>query len=173
MSGFQIRMAHEEDAIDLFTLANSVFHNTFAPDNTVENMRAYMESAFSPEQQRKEILDTKRTTLLVHFENSLIGYIQFSDGFVEPCVQSPKPIELARLYVDERWHGKGIASQLLETGISLVKERGFRTVWLGVWEHNPKAQKFYFKSGFSRVGEHIFQMGSDPQTDWVLIRELG
>lgn len=163
-----IRVAKEEDAHRLYELASRVFYNTFAPDNSPEDMRLYMETAFSLERQRLEILDPKRTTLLAYQNETLVGYVQFSEGPPEPCVITAKPIELARLYVDEAWHGKGLASRLLQEGLACIKKRGFRTVWLGVWERNPRAQKFYFKSGFERVGEHIFQMGSDPQTDWVL-----
>lgn len=172
MNEIHIRQAQEEDAARLYGLASRVFYNTFAPDNTAEDMLLYMESAFSPERQRQEILDPQRITLVAFTDETLVGYVQFTEGLPEPCVTTAKPIELARLYVDETWHGKGLASRLLQEGLTRVQNRGFQTVWLGVWEHNPRAQKFYLKSGFKRVGEHIFQMGTDPQTDWVLSIQL-
>lgn len=168
MEKVSIRLAKEEDAPALYELASRVFYETFAPDNTPEDMRLYMESAFSVERQRSEIADAKRTTFLAHAKEKLVGYVQFVEGTNEPCVTTAHPIELARLYVDSSWHGRGLASQLLLQGLEDMRSRGFRTVWLGVWERNVKAQKFYLKSGFKRVGEHVFQMGSDPQTDWIL-----
>lgn len=172
MNDLHIKMAHEADAVPLYELASRVFYNTFAPGNTPEDMRIYMDAAFSPERQREEILDPNRMTLIAHSGSQLVGYVQFAQGTTEPCVKTEKPIELARLYVDESWHGKGAASKLLSEGLSHVKKLGFRSVWLGVWEKNIRAQKFYFKSGFHRVGEHIFQMGTDPQTDWILSIEI-
>jgi len=43
-------------------------------------------------------------------------------------------------------------------------------VWLGVWEHNPRAIAFYRKWGFEAVGEHVFVVGTDPQRDLVMTR---
>ena len=45
-------------------------------------------------------------------------------------------------------------------------------MWLGVWEHNPRAQRFYEKNGFRIVGRHTFQLGYDPQTDLLMQKEI-
>jgi ribosomal protein S18 acetylase RimI-like enzyme len=80
---------------------------------------------------------------------------------------------LWRFYVDRSRHGQGIASQLMAAVEAAAMERGARTLWLGVWERNPRAVAFYRKYGFERVGEHAFVLGADAQTDWVLARPLG
>jgi ribosomal protein S18 acetylase RimI-like enzyme len=45
-------------------------------------------------------------------------------------------------------------------------------MWLGVWEYNPRAQRFYEKNGFRMVDKHTFVLGSDPQTDLLMQKEL-
>ena len=91
--------------------------------------------------------------------------------YPEP-VRGPAPLELKRLYVVRAWHGRGVAHALMEAAIAAARARGAQTLWLGVWEHNPRAFAFYSKYGFTRVGEHVFQLGSDSQTDWVLERAI-
>ena len=51
--------------------------------------------------------------------------------------------------------------------------QGSDIVWLGVWEQNPRAISFYRKLGFTEVGEHIFQVGTDPQRDIIMKRSTG
>ena len=47
---------------------------------------------------------------------------------------------------------------------------GADQVWLGVWEHNPRAIAFYRKHGFVEVGAQVFQLGGDPQRGLVFVR---
>ena len=45
-------------------------------------------------------------------------------------------------------------------------------IWLGVWEENPRATRFYQKNGFVAFGKHIFKLGDDEQTDILMKRPL-
>ena len=82
------------------------------------------------------------------------------------------PCELVRLYVSAEWLGRGVGEALIHASISEVRQEGYRTLWLGVWEHNHRARAFYRKWNFREVGEHIFQLGDDPQTDILMERSL-
>ena len=89
------------------------------------------------------------------------------------AVQGPAPLELKRLYVARAWHGQGVAQALMDAVLDAARASGARTLWLGVWERNPRAAAFYAKYGFTRVGEHTFVLGADAQTDWLLARPVG
>jgi ribosomal protein S18 acetylase RimI-like enzyme len=52
------------------------------------------------------------------------------------------------------------------------RELGGRTLWLAVWERNPRAIAFYEKFGFRDVGRQDFRLGSDLQTDRVMVADL-
>jgi len=45
-------------------------------------------------------------------------------------------------------------------------------MWLGVNEENAKAQRFYAKHGFERVGSKHFLVGDRYEDDWVMERAL-
>ncbi len=83
-----------------------------------------------------------------------------------------QPVELLRFYVDQPWQGQGIAGLLMQAVEEQARARGARELWLGVWERNERAQAFYRKHGFRKVGTQIFVVGTDPQTDHVMLREL-
>ena len=82
-------------------------------------------------------------------------------------------MELKRLYVVRAWQGQGVAQALMDAALDAARARDAQTLWLGVWERNPRAVAFYRKYGFTRVGEHAFVLGGDRQTDWLLARPLG
>ena len=77
-----------------------------------------------------------------------------------------KSLELKRIYVLEEFHGKGVAQRLMNFVIQSAQANQYQVVWLGVWEHNYRAQKFYEKYSFVHSGHtHDFPIGSTPQTD--------
>ena len=85
-------------------------------------------------------------------------------GFDE--IKGSTALELKRLYVEEAFHGKEIAQQMMQFFLDHAKSQGYDTVFLGVWEHNLRAQKFYHKYGFVKSSHtHDFPIGDTPQTD--------
>jgi GNAT superfamily N-acetyltransferase len=161
-----------DDAEPLMELAKRTYYDTFAALNTPENMQAYLESAFNLRQIQSELSDTSAVFLLAENDGRLCAYAKLFAGQTPECIKGEAPIELVRFYLDQSWHGSGLASTLMEACLEEAKRRGFRTMYLGVWERNFRAQAFYRKWNFEHVGEHIFQMGDDPQTDWWMVRTI-
>ena len=173
-TGLNIRRANINDAETLAPLAVQIFNDTFAghPLNKPEDMRAYIAEALSVEQIRSEITDTARIVFVVEFDGEMIGFAQLREHSTEDCVSDLNPIEIQRLYLKQEFHGRGIANQLMKACLDEAVGKNYRTIWLGVWEHNHRAQRFYEKVGFVKVGEHVFLLGNDPQTDWVMEKKL-
>lgn len=169
-----IRYGKVEDAEVLAPLAIEIFNDAFAdnPLNKPEDMSAYIAEAFSLEQTRRELTDENITFFIAEASGEMIGYAKLQEHSTEECVSDENPIELSRLYVRKDFHGYGAAKSLMDECFKLAKEKKYQTMWLGVWEMNFRAQKFYEKLGFKKVGEHIFQLGSDPQTDWVMEKKI-
>jgi ribosomal protein S18 acetylase RimI-like enzyme len=170
----RIRRGTLADAETLTPLAIEIFNDAFAdhPLNKPEDMKAYIEEAFSLEQWRREFADPETVVFIAETGGQMAGYAKLREHSTEKCVSDRDPIELQRLYVAKEFHGRGIAASLLNECFEEARRRNFRTIWLGVWEHNHRAQRFYQKHGFEKVGTHIFQLGSDAQTDWVMERKL-
>jgi len=150
-------------------LARRTFHDTFAANNDPADMALHLAQAYGIEQQTHELNDPGITTLLVESDGAAIAYAQVRNDHVPDCVTDRGAIELWRFYVEREWHGRGIAGQLMERVKAVSRERGARTVWLGVWERNDRARAFYAKCGFVDAGKHIFLFGTDPQTDLVMV----
>lgn len=169
---FELRPARESDALALAEISERTFVETFAKDNRPEDIAEYVSNTFGFEKQLAEIQDSNRSITIAWEGSHPAGFYHLLDGPPDPTIQGPRPIELLRLYVASAWHGKGLGPMLMNRCIEEARVAGFKTLWLGVWEKNFRAQAFYRKFDFVPCGTHIFQLGKDAQTDLVLSRKI-
>ncbi|MFZ1700198.1 MAG: GNAT family N-acetyltransferase [Pyrinomonadaceae bacterium] len=169
-----IREATIDDAKLLTDLAYTTFWDAFAhhPKNAPDDLKAYMRQAFNAEQIAAELAEPTSIFLIAEIEGEPAGYAKLNIDTTEDGITAARPIELNRLYAHQQFLGKGIGQSLMEACFNLAAERDHDVMWLGVWEYNPRAQRFYEKNGFAVVGRHTFQLGSDPQTDLLMQKEL-
>lgn len=169
-----IRKAIIADAEVLTEMARKSFYDTFHdhPKNAPEDLKTYMDEAFTVETYSAELLDKDSIFFVAEIENEIVGYAKLKQNSREEEISGENQIELCRLYALQEFIGKGIGKSLMLHSLDFAKENGHDIFWLGVWEFNYRAQEFYKKFGFEKCGEHIFQLGSDPQTDWLMQRKV-
>src|SRR5687768_4044267 len=174
MSDILIRQAVPEDAELLTDLAYKTFWDAFAahPKNAPDDLADYMQKAFSFEQIERELKDAKSFFQLAEIEGELAGYSKLIFDNIEPGITAERPVELNRLYSHQKFLGRGVGQNLMDRCFETAAEKGCDVMWLGVWEYNPRAQRFYEKNGFRFVGQHVFLLGSDPQTDLLMQKEI-
>lgn len=168
-----VRAAVPGDAAPLAAFAERTFREAFTEGNTARNMDAYCNASYSPEVQAAEIADPHMRTIVCEDDaGALVGYAQLRLRDTTPSVPTGQPARIQRIYVDAAWHGTGVARKLMEELMAIARAAGADRIWLGVWEHNPRAQAFYRKFGFDVVGDHAFRFGDEAQTDLVMSRSL-
>lgn len=169
-----IRFAAAADAETLAGIARKSFYDAFAehPKNAPEDMKSYMNEAFSVEAISGDLADKDSIYFIAEIAGNMVGYAKMKQNSREECVSGDRPIELCRLYSLNEYIGKGIGKTLMLKCFEFANEREHDFMWLGVWEFNYRAQEFYKKFGFEKCGEHVFQLGSDPQIDWVLQKRI-
>ena len=167
-----IRQATASDAAVLAQLGARTFSETFAADNTPEDMAAYLAASFSPEQQAAELAQARTAFLIGEIDKVAVGYAMLHAAAPPQQASSERSVELVRLYVSRDWHGRGVGESLMQACLDLARQQGYRNLWLGVWERNARARAFYRKWKFQEFGEHVFQLGGDPQNDILMVRVL-
>eukprot|EP01125_Pyxidicula_operculata_P021036 TRINITY_DN7960_c0_g1_i1.p1 TRINITY_DN7960_c0_g1~~TRINITY_DN7960_c0_g1_i1.p1 ORF type:complete len:175 (+),score=15.68 TRINITY_DN7960_c0_g1_i1:34-558(+) len=174
MSSLNIRTSILEDASMLANMAKTTFYDTFAHSTSEKNMREYMDSTYTVDNLKSELSDPDITYYVLEQDSQPIGFLKLnrSRSHAPECVTGKNPMELGRIYLIKEKMGKGLGSTLMEKCISDAKKWGHDSIWLGVWEFNFVAQKFYAKYGFNKVGSWIFSVGDDDQTDWILQKFL-
>ena len=169
-----IRPATTDDAKLLTDLSYTTFWDAFAhhPKNAPDDLAHYMRQAFSLEQITEELASNKNIFLVAAIDGKPAGYAKLIVDYIEPGIKAARPVELSRLYSHQEYLGQGVGQNLMDACFERALRHDHDVMWLGVWEYNPRAQRFYEKNGFRIVGKHTFLLGSDPQTDLLMQREL-
>lgn len=163
-----LRLALPGDAPSLAILAERTFRDAFGARNSPENMDLHCAKYFGPDIQLREIGERGLVTTLADEAGRLAGFTQLRPARPSPVVKARKPAELSRIYVAAEWQGRGVAQALMDRAFADAARAGCDRLWLGVWEHNPKAMAFYRKSGFEIVGAQSFMLGQERQRDLVM-----
>src|SRR5450759_1498327 len=128
-----IRSATAKDAALLAELGARTFSDTFGPDNTLEDMAAYLGATFGPEKQAVELADPRMTFFIAEIDGAPAGYAQLRSGGTDG-VTGAKPIEVVRFYAAKEWIGRGVGPALMRACLDEAHRAGFQTLWLGVWK---------------------------------------
>ena len=174
MSEILIRQAVAEDAKILTDLAYTTFWDAFShhPKNAPDDLNHYMRQAFNQEQINAELSDANNIFLIAEIEGEAAGYSKIIIDNIEPGITAERPVELSRLYSHQKHLGQGVGQTLMDACFEHARIEDRDVMWLGVWEYNPRAQRFYEKNGFRVVGSHVFLLGKDAQTDLLMQIEL-
>jgi ribosomal protein S18 acetylase RimI-like enzyme len=168
-----IRRCTPMDTAVLAALARRTFYDTFTGTCTEDDMQHFLYTFYNEERIASELSREGDYTFLAELDGKPIGFLRFGEVDVPFSYdRALKPLELNRLYVDKAYKGLGLGPLLMDFYMSYAREHGYNFLWLGVWEHNYRAQAFYKKYGFSFSGHrHPFPIGNTPQTDewWTLI----
>lgn len=169
-----IRRAEAEDAHGLAELAARSFRDTFAADNNPENVEDYLQSSLTLASVREEIDIASNIFLLAYRsgDHAPVGYAKLSSATHDPSVGGQNTLEIERIYADKQVIGHGVGAALMRACLNAATDLGCDTIWLGVWEQNERAIRFYERWEFKTVGARQFAMGPELQNDLVMAREL-
>lgn len=170
-----IAKANLATATRLADLGYQTFSETFAADNTPEDMAAFLAEAYGPEIQLSELQQARYTFLLAEMQGQLVGFAKlWRDSPLGLAADEPAQgrLEIKQLYVVEDWIGTGLGAALMRRILDLAQAENCTAIVLGVWERNERAKAFYQRFGFREVGELAFKLGEDIQRDLILRKGL-
>lgn len=168
MEIIDIRKVTLQDIHQLQRIGRQTFSETFAAVNTEENMNKYLEESFSIERLTDELTNSSSEFYFAVLDNQVIGYLKLNSGESQTELKDSKALEIERIYVLKEYHGKKVGQLLYEKAMQVARQTDADYVWLGVWEENPRAIRFYKKNGFVEFDKHIFRLGDDEQTDIMM-----
>lgn len=135
-------------------------------------MSAYLEEGFSLEKLTTELQNPHSAFYIAALGSTVIGYLKVNTGPAQTELQVANALEIERIYVLQAYHGQQVGQVLYERALQLATQAQADYLWLGVWEENPRAIRFYEKNGFAAFAKHVFKLGDDEQTDILMKRPL-
>lgn len=157
--GLSIRAATADDALCIGVLGTQVFLDTYATHGIRPAIAREVSSGFAIERIAASIATAGRAFLLAERDGHLIGFAQVTLRAAHTLVPEADAAELDKLYVQERFTGRGIGVALLTRAQEWAAGHGCPLLWLTAWVGNGRALAFYRHQGFDERGStpHVFE----------------
>jgi ribosomal protein S18 acetylase RimI-like enzyme len=160
------------DLGELLHISKTTFIDAFKKDNDPEDFQDYIHFAFSENKIKEELHNPNSHFFFVYNKEVLVGYFKLNFNEAQTDIKLPDSVELERIYVLQSHQGKQIGATILKKAKKMVNLKQKSFLWLGVWENNKEAIKFYQRHGFYQFGTHPYFIGKDKQTDWLMRYDL-
>lgn len=172
MEDIVIKRAALDDVALLQQIGRQTFFETFAPYNSEVNMTKYLQERFALDRLTAELANPLSEFYCAWLSDRVIGYLKLNSGAAQTESQGDNAMEIERIYVVKELHGKKVGQLLYEKAMEIAYAKQVHYVWLGVWEENVRAKRFYEKNGFVQFDTHLFKLGDDEQRDILMKKTL-
>ena len=169
MEVYQVQKA---DLLELQGISRQTFFDTFSEVNTKEDMHQYLEVNLSLDQLAEELDNPSTSFYFVKSNNEILAYLKLNEAEAQTEKREVSSMEIERIYVRKEHQNRGVGQFLLDKSIQITKDKKLNVIWLGVWEQNVSAIRFYERNQFQLFGKHSFMLGTDEQTDLLMERHL-
>lgn len=172
MKNITIQKVTLNDITALQHVGRKTFADTFADSNSEENMAKYLDEGFSSKKLTNELSNPDSQFYFAVQDKTIVGYLKLNTGGAQTELLDQYALEIERIYVLADYHGKSVGQHLYDKAMQVATALKASYVWLGVWEENLRAVRFYEKNGFVAFDKHVFKLGEDEQTDIMMKKSL-
>ena len=172
LTQISIRQIGQSDLPELQEIGRATFIEAFGAANAPNNMEKYLNEKFSLEALATELANPESLFFFAESDGETLGYLKVNFGAAQTEPLSGRSLEIERIYVLADYYGQGVAKLLFNQALDIAGEKAKDVIWLGVWEENPRAIRFYEKNGFKEFGRHKFMLGDDEQIDIMMKLEI-
>ncbi|WP_036502983.1 MULTISPECIES: GNAT family N-acetyltransferase [Nocardia] len=165
------------DAEELSDVATATFPLACPPELTEESIDTFIAEVLSGERFGEYLSDPQRIVLKAVLGGDIVGYTMLISGepvdsAVATLIEARPALEISKMYVMPGHHGGGVSTALMNAAVDYARRGGYPVIWLGVNQRNERAQRFYAKHGFQRIGTKTFTVGDQVCHDFVMQRKL-
>lgn len=161
-----------KDLYVLIDISRDTFIHAFEKQNNPEDFWNYVNNAFNENAMIEQLLNINSEFYFVYLKNVLVGYFKLNKNEAQTEQFAKRSVELERIYVLKDFQNQGIGKHILQKAIEIAKACKASFIWLGVWQENKNAVRFYELHGFKIFNSHPFYIGKDKQIDWLMKKRL-
>ncbi|MFC6322162.1 GNAT family N-acetyltransferase [Companilactobacillus baiquanensis] len=154
----------------LSDISVQTFSETFAKDNTEKNMSEFLHDSYNNQTLKDELEDDNSRFYFLLHDDKKVGYLKIR--LKADLVDFENILEIERIYLLKEYQNHGWGKLLMNYAQDMAVKLKKDGICLGVWENNFKAQRFYDRQGFVKIGSHDFNLGDSRQTDFTLLKKF-
>ena len=171
-----MKLSYKKCSIDnletLIKVSRKTFIDAFEHQNNPEDFKNYMSQAFDDNEVKNQLLDDHIIFYLVYTTHDLVGYFKLNTNEAQKEKFKNSNVELERFYVLKAFQNQGIGALMLLKVLDIARQYRGDFLWLGVWQKNKDAIRFYELQGFKKFESHPYFIGKDRQIDWIMKKNL-
>ena len=167
-----IRKINVDQLAQLRQISVQTFTETFSAVNSEEDMAQYVAESLSVDKLAAELSNELSQFYFAEIDDEVVGYLKLNLGEAQTEIKDNEALEIERIYVLQQFHGRQVGQILYNKALEVAQQINASYVWLGVWEKNFRAMRFYEKNGFIAFNKHPFWLGTDEQTDIMMKKVL-
>lgn len=168
MTDFVIKESNLNDLEKMKYISKKTFIETFSDVNSHQDIENYLKENFSVDKLKSEFNNTASIFYIVEHNSKVVAYMKLNFDEAQTERGHENTLEIQRIYVLKDSKNMHIGKMLMQKAIELGKSNNLNYIWLGVWEKNISAIKFYEKHNFIKFDTHIFMLGDDQQIDYLM-----
>lgn len=149
-------------------ISRRTFADTYRESHSAEVLTRHIDQRLCDDVLVKELADPARHVWALERDEVWVGYTLLRHGSASVVVPGDQPVEIERFYIAKEWHGRGYADSLMNAALASARTHGARVAWLGVWEQNSRAVRFYTKCGFAVMGRATYMFDGKAEDDLVM-----
>ncbi|MFO8068618.1 MAG: GNAT family N-acetyltransferase [Alkalibacterium sp.] len=172
MKNYKIKKAGLDDLLEIKRISEETFVETFSAENTKEDIESYLKENLSLEKVASEMENLASVFYCVKYNGEITAYMKLNYDEAQTERGHSNSLEIQRIYVLNEYKNNSIGKHLIRRAVEVGKSRQLAYIWLGVWEKNVSAIKFYEKQGFVTYDKHVFKLGDDEQIDYLMKLDL-
>jgi len=162
-----IRPATADDINILAALGTTTCYEAYFELDPSSDLADYCARIYSPDNVLSEFEDPNSTYFIAEINDRAVGFAKLRENNRVECLSDAHAIELQRIYVLEKMKGQNVGKALIAESLNAAREKGYDLLWLGVWEQNLPAQRFYERLGMKTIGTTGFNDGKNDFINFV------
>lgn len=170
--GIVIRPVEAHEIRQLSAIVKETFIVAFGHQNKKEDIDMYANQKLTEKQIAEEFNIQNAAFYFVETDGQLAGYLKLNTEKAQTENKLENALEIERIYVLNKYQGQGIGALMIRFSESQAHKLNKEWIWMGVWDQNVDAIRFYKKNGFEVFSSHNFYLGNDKQTDLLLKKKL-
>jgi len=173
-TNFVLQLASSQNAAALSNLMTETFLAAYGQVATAKQLERHITRNYGAEYiaQRIEEGDIEVWTLL-NSDKQDAGYLQLGLRASPPALLDSSlagsTLEGQRCYLRPEYIGSGAGDLLMGQAQKRAIELGVRLIHLSVYQHAPRAVRFYEKHGFKAAGEVQYYIDDAVFDDWLMV----
>lgn len=168
MNNIRIKKIAAMDCVPLQAIGRTTFFETFSLGEPDENMDKYLQESFALDKLTNELNNPNTSFYFATIDDVVVGYLKLNFGNAQTELNDVDALEIERIYVLQDYQRMQVGQALYKQALTIAVQRKVSYIWLGVWEQNDKAIRFYTKNGFEVFDQHLFKLGDKEEIDLMM-----